>query len=67
MALAQRKDFILQNNSAVNVWVGGSDVTQFNGVKVEPDGIFSAQFGRAKVYAITAGTTVSGIRVLETS
>lgn len=65
--LASRKDFILQNGSAVDIWIGGSDVTQHNGIKVSADGVFGAQFGRSDVYAITASTTVSGIRILETA
>jgi hypothetical protein len=63
--IAGRKDFILQNGSAVDIWIGGSDVTQYNGIKVSADGVFGAQFGRANLYAITASTTVSGIRILE--
>ena len=63
--LAGRKDFILQNGSAVDIWIGGADVTQYNGIKVAADGSFGAQFGRADLYAITAATTVSGIRILE--
>lgn len=63
--LAKRKDFSLQNNTGVDVWVGGSDVTQFNGVKVVNNGTWAAQLGRASFYAITASTTVSGVRIME--
>jgi hypothetical protein len=63
--LTQRKDFVLQNLSGVNIWVGGPDVSQFNGLKIEPDGVFGTQLGRGALYGITASATVSGVRILE--
>lgn len=63
--LAQRKDFVLQNLSGVNIWIGGANVTQYNGIKIEPDGVFGTQLGRGVIYAVTASTTVSGVRVME--
>lgn len=63
--LRARKDFVLQNNSAVDIYLGGANVTQHDGLKVSADGVFGVQLGRADMYAITAGTTVSGIRLME--
>lgn len=63
--LAKRKDFFLQNLTGVDIWVGGSDVTQFSGIKVTAAGTWGAQLGRSTIYAVTASTTVSGVRVME--
>ena len=60
-----RKDFILQNTTGVNIWIGGSDVTMHTGIKVEVDGVFGGQLGRCKIYGVTAATTVSGVRIME--
>lgn len=65
--LAGRKDFVLQNGSAVDIWVGGPNVTKFDGLKVSAGDTFNSQLGRASLWGVTVdtATTVSGIRVLE--
>jgi hypothetical protein len=60
-----RKDFVLQNLSGGDIWLGGPAVTQYDGIKVSTDGVFSLQLGRGDLYAVTSGATVSGVRVME--
>lgn len=64
-ALAKRKHLYLQNKTGVSVWIGNSSVTQYTGIEVIDGGVWRESLGRATLYAITAGTTVSGIRIME--
>ena len=67
-SLSSRKDFLLYNGSSSTIYVGGSDVTRYNGVPVSATGSWGAQLGRATLYATTiSGTTVSGVRIMEIS
>jgi hypothetical protein len=63
--LPGRKDFAVQNKTGVSIWLGGADVTAASGIELLNDATWSAQLGRTVLYAITASTTVSGVRVME--
>jgi hypothetical protein len=63
--LAQRKEFTLYNGTGVDIWIGDNNVTQYTGIKIADGAEWSRKLGRATVYAITAGTTVSGVHVME--
>jgi hypothetical protein len=67
--LEDRRDFILINTSSSTIYVGGEDVTRFNGIPVVSGTVFSVPLGRADLWGVTSSTniTVSGIRVLEIS
>ena len=64
---AGRKDFIVYNGTGEILWIGGSAVTRFDGLPVANGASLSIQGGRVGIYGIIAGTTASGVRVLEIS
>jgi hypothetical protein len=63
--LKSRKEFSLHNGSGASIWLGGSDVTQHNGMPLADAASFKSKLGRAQLYATTAGPTVSGVRIME--
>lgn len=64
--LAGRREVRLTNGSGATIYLGGSDVTMHDGMPVANGApTLVLPLGRSHLYAITAGTTVSGIRVLE--
>lgn len=65
--LAGRKDLILVNGTGETIYLGGEDVNEFNGLSLDNGEVFSTQLGRAKLYAVSTSTTVSGVRVMEIS
>lgn len=67
--LRHRKDFLLINSSSSTIYVGGQNVTRYDGIPVISGTVFTMPLGQADLYAVTsaAATTVSGIRILEVS
>lgn len=67
--IEDRRDFLLVNTSSHTVYVGGQDVTKYNGIPVTSGTVFSVPLGRAEVWAVSPATniTTSGIRVMEIS
>ena len=65
--LDDRRDFLVVNTSSDTIYVGGDDVSKFNGIPVASGIVFSVPLGRAELWAVTSAPhiTVSGIRVME--
>jgi hypothetical protein len=63
--LADRKDFLVHNNTGVTIWVGGVDVTHFDGLPIQNGASLTLPLGRSRLYGVTEATTTSGVRVLE--
>jgi hypothetical protein len=62
--LAGRKDFLLYNPGPDVVFLGGDDVTPSTGIPVSATASFSAQLGRAGIYATVSGTN-QPVRIME--
>lgn len=65
--LGGRRSLIVYNNSAVAIYLGGSDVSAANGMPVAVGSAFSADFGSVDVFAIADSGSGNNIRVMEVS